>query len=380
MLYLGKLLQLIILCSLCEVYDAIFFYCTPNELKEIFSEVELTYPIVYEPRFGCVPRMVEIDTLLRRPLDSCRDFYQFGKGYRDTPPFYIYTAEDKSRRTCPPNLLYFSGTPASLIDTKVLCEGCLFLEPENKEDAPRTLYKHIRRLFAKRFIKSGYCFISPAVYTNRGEYLFIQRDYNFLAPAWCFDHADQHSPIDIDAWYQEHGKMREQYQTPGLEFKFFAVLEDLEQLFIELAVQYNLKYIEVIRQENGSYQETVFDTMDMVLDAAPYQKRTVYIYDQLHRMLLYPEIDHSWEQNGKIAGVSKALAIQNVFGDKLYQDFVAKVKEHFQKIDETHYGPLYISPILYAHRSGTIFSLHDPYFRIDENDKAVHVWSKEWEE
>lgn len=356
-----------------------FFYCTPDELKKIFSEVELTYPIIYEPRFGYAPRMVEIDALLRKPLYSCQDFYQFGKACRDTPPFDIYTSEDKSRYDYPPNLLYFSGTPVSLTDIKVLCEGALFLEPENKEDMPRSLYKNIRRLFAKRFIKSGYCFISPSVYANRGEYLFIQRDYNFLAPAWCFDNANQHCPIDIDVWYQVNGKMREQYQIPDEKFKFFAAQEDLEQILFELTAQYNLKYIEIVQQGNGSYREAIFDTADMFLSAAPHQKRTVYVYDQLHRMLLYLEIDNSWKQNGKFAGVSKALAIQNVFGDKLYNDFVAKAKERFQKINEMHYGPIYISPLLYAHRHSIIFSFNDPYFRIDENNKAVHVWRKEWE-
>lgn len=358
----------------------IFFYCTPYELKELFSEIELTYPIIYEPRFGYAPRMNKIDTLLRQPLYSCQAFYQFGKGYRDTPPFYIYTNEEQSRNNYPPNLLYFSGTPASLIDTKVLCEGCLFLEPENKEDMPRTLYKYIKRLFVKRFIKSGYCFISPTVYAKRKEYLFIQRDYNFLAPAWCFDNTDQHSPIDIDTWYQANGKIREQYQTSNIEFDFFTTFEDLKQIFFKLSTEYNLKYIEAIHQVNGSYQETIFDTIDMVLNAAQNQKRTIYVYDQLYRMLLYLEIDDTWKQNGKFSGVSKALAIQNVFGDKLYNDFVANVKECFQKIDETHYGPLYISPILYKHRGNMIFSFNDPYFRIDENDKAVHVWRKEWEE
>ena len=66
-----------------------FFYCNPDELKEIFSEVELTYPIVYEPRFGHIPCTVEIDTLLRKPLYSCQDFYQFGKAYRDIPPLQM---------------------------------------------------------------------------------------------------------------------------------------------------------------------------------------------------------------------------------------------------------------------------------------------------
>lgn len=147
---------------------------------------------------------------------------------------------------------------------------------------------------------------------------------------------------------------------------------------MELETQYHLKYIEVVPQGSGSRRETVFDTAALFLDAIPYHNRSVYVYDQLHRMVLYLEIENSWNRNGKFAGTSEALAIQNVFGDKLYNDFVAKVKEHFQEISEPHYGPFYISPILYAHRYNIIFSFNDPYFRIDGNGKAVHVWRKEW--
>lgn len=151
----------------------IFFYCTPRDLQEIFAEIELIYSLVYEPRFGYVPRIKEIDIPLRKPLYSYREFHEFGKACYDTPPFYVYAPEDESQRISSPSLLYFSGPPASLTDSHVLCEGSLFLEPENKEESSRTLYKNIRKIFTKRFIKSGYCFISPCVYANRREYLFI---------------------------------------------------------------------------------------------------------------------------------------------------------------------------------------------------------------
>lgn len=177
---------------------------------------------------------------------------------------------------------------------------------------------------------------------------------------------------------QTNGKIREQYKMPNNKIQFFTAWEDLKQLLLELETQYHLKYIEVVPQGSGSRRETVFDTAALFLDAIPYHNRSVYVYDQLHRMVLYLEIENSWNRNGKFAGTSEALAIQNVFGDKLYNDFVAKVKEHFQEISEPHYGPFYISPILYAHRYNIIFSFNDPYFRIDGNGKAVHVWRKEW--
>jgi len=177
----------------------IFFYCTPKDLQDIFSEIELLHSLVYEPRYGYAPRIIEIDTLLRKPFYSYHEFYEFGKTFNDTPPFYIYTPTDESQHISPPNLLNFSGSPSSLTDDHILCEGSLFLEPENKEERPRTLYKNIRKIISKRFIKSGYCYISPCVYANRREYLFVQRDHNFLAPAWYFNDADQHTPIDIDS-------------------------------------------------------------------------------------------------------------------------------------------------------------------------------------
>lgn len=351
-----------------------FFYCGPDELKELFLEAEATYPIVYEPRFGHIPRTAEVDALLRKPLYSCRDFYRFGRAYRDTPPFDIYTSEDKSRDDDPPNLLRFSGPPVSLTDSKVLCEGSLFLEPENKNDAPRALYQILRRFFAKRFVKTGYCFVSPAVYANRKEYLFIQRDHNFLAPAWHFDDADRHIPTDIDSWYRMNGKTLEQYQSPGHKLRFFAALEDLKKILSKLETQYHLKIIDAA-------SPAVVHTAAPFLDPDPHRdKRTVYLCDQLHRMVLYLEIDTSWDRNGKFSGVSEASAIQNVFGDRLYHDFAAQVKADFQQINEPRYGSFYISPTLRARRRDIVFSFHDPYFRVDENGQTVPVWRKEWRE
>ena len=336
----------------------IFFYCTAKDLQEIFSEIELSHSLVYEPRYTYAPRIIEIDALLRKPFYSYREFFQFGKNYNDTPPFYIYVPEDESRHIAPPNLLYFSGSPSSLKDDYVLCEGSLFLEPENKGEKPRSLYKDIRKIFSKRFVKSGYCFISPCVYANRREYLFVQRDHNFLAPAWYFNSAGQHTSIDIESWYQMQGKQREDYNMSSGKFLFFAAQEDLQTILLALEAKYNLKCVETLRQG----------------------KRELYVYAPTQRMLLYLEIDTSWNHNKKVAVVSKALEIQNAFGGQLYQDFIEKVKERFRTIKEQHYGPFYLGPRLYTYRHNIVLSLNDPYFRINENNEAVHIWRKEWNE
>jgi len=154
------------------------------------------------------------------------------------------------------------------------------------------------------------------------------------------------------------GKQREQYNTPSGNFLFFATQEDLRTILLSLDIKYNLKYIETIRQG----------------------KKELYVYAPTQRMLLYLEIDTLWNADRKIAVISKALEIQNAYGRQLYQDFVTKVKEQFRTISEEHYGPFYISQLLYTYRHNIILSLNDPYFRINENDEAVHIWRKEWNE
>jgi len=143
------------------------------------------------------------------------------------------------------------------------------------------------------------------------------------------------------------------------KFLLFSAQEDLKTILLQLEEKYNLKYVETVRQGKGSYQETVFDTASAFMrnDSSPGKTREMYLYDRTHRMLLYLGIDTSWNPNRKIAVAGNALEIQNAFGDELYQDFVAKVKEQF-----------------------VVLSLNDPYFRVNENDEAVHVWRKEWSE
>lgn len=203
-----------------------------------------------------------------------------------------------------------------------------------------------------------------------------------MAPAWYFDDTDQHIPIDIDSWYQMNGKLREQNEKPSRKFLFFSAQEDLKTILLQLEEKYDLKYVEAVRQGKGSYQETVFDTAGAFMSTGSYRskKREMYIYDRSHRMLLYLGIDTSWNRNRKIAVAGNALEIQNAFGGELYQDFIAKVKEQFRTIREQHYGPFYISPLLYTYRHNIVLSLNDPYFRVNENNEAVHIWRKEWSE
>ncbi len=210
------------------------FYCTPADLLSLFQEIERTIPLTYAPRFGNLPRIKAIDSPLRALLPSCHALPAFGQAFRDTPPFDVYTPDDPSLALCAPCLLRFSGPPAVLDDPRVLCEGSWFLSPESRENTPRTLYKAIRRAFTRRFIKSGFCCLSPAVYEKRTDYLFIQRDHSDLAPAWQFGPEDRHVPTDIDTWYRSRGEQRERYQRPPEKLRFFAAAEDLLSLLSNL--------------------------------------------------------------------------------------------------------------------------------------------------
>ncbi len=142
-----------------------------------------------------------------------------------------------------------------------------------------------------------------------------------------------------------------------------------------------LKYVEVARQGRGGYRERPFDTAEAWMEATLPNggQRDLYLYDRLSRMLLYLRVDTTWEGDRKAAVASEALGIQAVFGDKLYRDFVERVEQTFQRVQPSDYGPFYISPTLYRNRSGIVFSFDDPYFRVDGEGKAVHVWRKEWE-
>ena len=136
----------------------LFFYCTPQKLKELFIKIEETYPLIYRPFFGNPPlHIAEIDIPLQKPLNSCREFNDFGKGYATTPPFWIYTPDDISIESDMPMALIFSGPPVYLRDDNVLCEGSLYLSAENKAAMPRMLYKTVKHFFVQHFVKSGYC-------------------------------------------------------------------------------------------------------------------------------------------------------------------------------------------------------------------------------
>ena len=313
---------------------------------------------------------------LREPLSSYREFYCFGRAYHDTPSFYLYLPEDQPSYV--PDLLSFSGPPVALTDPHVLCEGSLFLDPETKEDRPRSLFKSIRQILTKRFVRSGYCFLSPAVYAGRRDYLFIQRDHSFLAPAWRFNSADQHIPTDIDSWYAAQGKQCSQYRSPDPLFKYFATAEDIRKVLLELETAYQLKYVAI--PSNGSRRSQVFHTAEFLMRAETDYNGSmdIYAYEQGHRMTFHLHIPDL--RNGKLSVVNKAYETKSPFGDKLYSDFAAKVKSQFQMVSESHYGPFYVSPSLYTRRQHIILSLDDPYFRINEDGTASHVWRKELEE
>ncbi len=360
----------------------IFFYCTPQKLKELFSEIEQRYSLIYEPFFGRVPGIAEIDIPLQKPFNSCREFHDFGKAYSGTQCFWIYTPDDTSIETDPPISLRFSGPPVDLKDDHVLCEGTLFLSTENKTVLSRTLYKNIKRFFVKHFVKSGYCYIDPDVYSNRHEYLFIQRDHGFLAPAWFFDDSNKHIPIDIDTWYLQQGKNQESYRSPKPKIEFFTSVSDLVRILSELELKYKIKYLETVHQGRTTHTLNVFYSAKELenTDGRSVGVRQIWVYDEVSRMFVCLSIDDFYNSEKKIINISSAIGAGNPFGDELYFDFESAIKQNFYTLDEKHYGPFYLSPSIYSNRQNMVLNLNDPRFRIIDDDKIVPVWRKEWEQ
>ena len=135
----------------------LFFYCTPQSLKEMFGPLESTEPLIYQPSPFCAhpSRIAELDCQLYSPLFSLKEFYNFGRAYSGTPPILIWSPKDAANEKYLPISLRFSGPPVCMDDEHVLCEDPVFLSPENKEPAPRALYKKIRSCFTQYFVKSG---------------------------------------------------------------------------------------------------------------------------------------------------------------------------------------------------------------------------------
>ena len=359
-----------------------FFYCTPHELKELFFEIEQRYSLIYQPFFGAIPSIAGIDIPLRKPLNSFQEFHDFGKAYSGTPCFWIYTPDDTSIESNTPVSLRFSGPPVYFEDNHVLCEGSLLLSPENKDVLPRTLYKNIKHFFVQHFVKSGYCYIAPDVYSNRNEYLFVQRDHNYLSPAWCFDDSNKHVPIDMDAWYLRKGKNKECYQMPRQKIKFFTSISDLVNILSELESKHKIKYVETVHRgrtlqtQNIFYSAKALEDMDVQFMGV----RQIWVYAEVSRMFICLSLDSFYDSKKKIINISSAIGVNNPFGDQLYIDFELAIKQNFCALDEKHYGPFYLSPSIYSNRQNMVLNLNDPRFRITNNDKIVPVWRKEWEQ
>lgn len=351
-------------------------------MKELFCEIEQKYSLIYQPFFGKAPSIAEIDIPLRKPLNSYREFHDFGKAYSGTPCFWIYTPDDTSIESNTPISLRFSGPPVYLKDNHVLCEGVLFLSPENKEVLPRALYKDIKHFFVQCFVKSGYCYIDPGVYSNRNEYLFIQRDYNFLSPAWCFDDSNKHIPIDIDTWYLRKGKNKECYQSSKLKIEFFTSVSDLVQILSELESKYKIKYVETIHRGKIIHTQNIFHSAKSLenMDGRPMGVRQIWVYAEVSRMFIYLSIDDFYDSRKKIINMSSAIGSDNPFGDQLYIDFELAIKHNFCRLEEKHYGPFYLSPSIYRDRENMVLNLNDPRFRITDYDKIIPVWREEWEQ
>lgn len=361
----------------------LFFYCTPQKLKELFIKIEETYPLIYRPFFGNPPlHIAEIDIPLQKPLNSCREFNDFGKGYATTPPFWIYTPDDISIESDMPMALIFSGPPVYLRDDNVLCEGSLYLSAENKAAMPRMLYKTVKHFFVQHFVKSGYCYIDPDVYSNRNQYLFLQCGYSSLHSSWCFDDSNKHDPIDIDTWYLQQGENMECYKSPKLGIEMFTSISDLTEILSELESKYVIKYVETVHRERTTYTLNVFRSAKTLKDTDNQNMNThqIWVYDEVGRMYICLSIDSFYDNRKKIINVSRASEANNPFGDQLYMDFELAIKQNFFKLDMKHYDPFYLSPSIYNNRQNMILNLNDPRFRITDHDTIIPVWRKEWEQ
>ena len=102
-----------------------FFYCEPDELKEVFEDIESQIDIVYHPRLLNLTGVKEIDELINLPLNSYKDFYNFGQIYPLNEGFLLYCPSDPLIGTYLPTHFKFSGQPYSVADSRLICEGTL---------------------------------------------------------------------------------------------------------------------------------------------------------------------------------------------------------------------------------------------------------------
>lgn len=354
------------------------FYCTPEELREVFLQVEQLQPMEYVLQGLHHTWITNLDGLLLDPFSSCRNISGFGRNCWGSTALYLYPAGDYTRRT--PILLYYSGPPAQITDPWTLCQGELYMEPENKYERDRELFKTIRDCFKKKcgFRKAGLGWMSPSVYADRQKYLFWSGNPGVMTGPWRLDENDQAVMLNIRSGERERDQPLSQIAPEDRELTFFASRQDTLDILRELEQAFSICYFEYPRPgvTSGPWD------LKQLRAFSPSRReiKGIVIYDRVSRTFLHLIPGGCWDSTDRVVDLSKIVHFQSVFGDDLYRAFAAIVKERFPVIDEPRYGPFRLSPSLWPRRHELILNLNDPRFRIDGEDRPVHIWRKEWSE
>lgn len=348
-----------------------FFYCNPDELKAVFAEVESQIDIVYHPRLLNLTWVKEIDESINVPLNSYKDFYNFGQIYPLNEGFLIYCPGDPLIGTYLPPIFKFSGPPYSVADSRLICEGSIYLE--NKAPSYLNIYKTIRRCISKRFKKVGYAYLSPSVYERRHEVIFLQQNANALTSPWYMDNEDKLKPIRINDYYEAQGETLEERRHYDWNIHLFAQEDDFVEICGELEKEYSLKYIPCGKFR---YQFTIHSSIYGVLNSEQYQIIPWALYEETHRLLLHLKMHCPKENSEVIIESSQSCCSPNPFGVALYESFLSSVKERFHAVTAHDGETYYISPRIYPRRHEVTFRMQnhntqDFDFRIDASDNVI---------
>lgn len=348
----------------------LFFYCDPNELKEVFSEVERLTEIVYHPRLLNLTWVKEIDGPINEPIESYKDFYNFGEIYPLNEGFLIYCPSDPMIGTYLPPHLKFSGPPYSVADSNLICEGSLYLIPENKNPSDRNIYKTVKRCISRYFKKVGYAYLSPAVYEKRHDVIFLQQNANTLASPWYMNQENQFKPIRINDYYEARGETLEQRRHHDWNIHFFAYEEDLVEICDELEAEYTFSYIPCGKlQSQFAIQYSIHD----LVKVQNYGMIPWVLYEQKYRLLLHLNICCPKSKDDRIIEASQSCCSPNPFGVVLYEEFLSKIKNRFHVVTTSNENKYYLSPRIFPLRHEVVLSLGDTKFKIEKNSELVEI-------
>lgn len=167
------------------------FYCTPEELRAVFSAAEKIQPMEYSWLGQNLTYLPALDDLLQQPLYSCQDIHDFGRYSLWPRHLLVYPSPgDDSERGCAfPIILDYSGPPGEITGGLALCEGSLVLESEYKFEKDQALFRTLRSCFQKQFHfkKAGHGWLSPSVWKHRWDYLFFCGTFGMAAGPWRLD-------------------------------------------------------------------------------------------------------------------------------------------------------------------------------------------------